>query len=79
MPVVLSGTNGVTFPDSSVQAAAASPFGLKNRIINGDMVIDQRNNGASISNNTTGTQYSLDRWYASATGGTSYIIYSAEL
>jgi hypothetical protein len=32
------------------------------------MVIDQRNAGASISNNNTGTQYSLDRWliYGSA-------------
>ena len=28
MPVVLSGTNGVTFPDSSLQAAAASPYVL---------------------------------------------------
>jgi hypothetical protein len=61
MPVVLSGTNGVTFPDSSLQAAAASPYVLKNRIINGAMVIDQRNAGASV-NNGTGTVYTLDRW-----------------
>jgi hypothetical protein len=26
MPVTISGTNGVTFPDSSLQAAAASPY-----------------------------------------------------
>jgi hypothetical protein len=26
MPVSISGTNGVTFPDSSLQAAAASPY-----------------------------------------------------
>jgi hypothetical protein len=34
----------------------------RNRIINGAMVIDQRNAGASVTNNNTGTQYSLDRW-----------------
>jgi hypothetical protein len=28
MPVSISGTNGVTFPDSSLQAAAASPYVL---------------------------------------------------
>ena len=60
MPVSISGTNGVTFPDSSLQAAAASPYVLKNRIINGDMVIDQRNAGASVT--PTATTYSLDRW-----------------
>ena len=49
MPVSISGTSGVTFPDSSLQAAAASPYVLKNRIINGAMVIDQRNAGASVT------------------------------
>jgi hypothetical protein len=62
MSMILDGSNGVTFNDSSLQGAAASPYVLKNRIINGDMRIDQRNAGASISNNTTGTQFSLDRW-----------------
>jgi len=65
MPVVISGTNGVTFPDSSLQAAAASPYVLKNRIINGAMVIDQRNAGASVTPNDT---YVLDRWFSN-TGG----------
>jgi hypothetical protein len=36
--------------------------GFKNRIINGAMVIDQRNAGASINNTNTGTQFSVDRW-----------------
>jgi hypothetical protein len=61
MPVSISGTNGVTFPDSSLQAAAASPNVLKNRIINGDMRIDQRNAGASVTI-TTDSTYTLDRW-----------------
>jgi hypothetical protein len=60
MPVSISGTNGVTFPDSSLQTAAASPYVLKNRIINGDMRIDQRNAGASVT--PTNGQYTLDRW-----------------
>jgi hypothetical protein len=51
MSMILDGTNGATFNDGSLQGAAASPFSLKNRIINGDMVIDQRNNGASITLN----------------------------
>jgi hypothetical protein len=61
MPISLNGTNGITFPDNSLQTAAASPFGLKNRLINADMRIDQRNAGASV-NNGTGTVYTLDRW-----------------
>jgi hypothetical protein len=35
---------------------------MRNRIINGAMEIDQRNAGASINNDTTGGQFSLDRW-----------------
>jgi hypothetical protein len=60
MPVSISGTNGVTFPDSSLQGAAASPYVLKNRIINGAMVVDQRNAGAATANTING--YTLDRW-----------------
>ena len=36
-------------------------FGFKNRIINGAMVIDQRNAGASVTQNTT-NQFPVDRW-----------------
>jgi hypothetical protein len=72
MPVSISGTNGVTFPDSSLQAAAASPYVLKNRIINGDMRIDQRNAGASVTI-TTG-DYTLDRWAALATATSKYSV-----
>ena len=68
MPVSISGTNGVTFPDSSLQTAAASPYVLKNRIINGAMVIDQRNAGASVTSNNSG-QYGVDRFFTEAYGG----------
>jgi hypothetical protein len=62
MSVSISGTNGLTFNDTSTQATAATGFGFKNRIINGAMVIDQRNAGASIT--PTATVYSIDRWQA---------------
>jgi hypothetical protein len=63
MSVTLNGSTGVTFNDGSSQTSAASPFGLKNRIINGDMRIDQRNAGASVTPTTNAT-YTLDRYTA---------------
>jgi hypothetical protein len=36
-------------------------LGFRNRIINGAMVIDQRNNGASVTPTTLGS-YTVDRW-----------------
>ena len=62
MSVIINGTDGVTFNDASLQGAAASPYVLKNRIINGAMVIDQRNAGASVTN-TTSILYTVDRWW----------------
>ena len=64
MAVTLNGTNGLTFNDGSSQATAATGFGFKNRILNGGMVIDQRNAGASVATTTTGNSsvYALDRW-----------------
>jgi hypothetical protein len=37
----------------------------KNRIINGNMMIDQRNAGAAVTLDTTANVYSLDRWASS--------------
>jgi hypothetical protein len=63
MPVSINGNTGITFPDGSLQTAAASPLVLRNRIINGDMVIDQRNAGASYSVTAGVFGYvSLDRY-----------------
>ena len=62
MSVIINGTDGVQFNDASLQGAAASPYVLKNRIINGDMRIDQRNAGASTTPTASG--YTLDRWRA---------------
>jgi len=73
MALILNGTDGVTFNDSSLQGAAASPFGLKNRIINGDMKIDQRRAGASVTVLTT-TGYTLDRFDAVASVSSKYSV-----
>jgi len=63
MPVIIDGTNGIT---QAGEFNSDSSFGFKNRIINGGMVIDQRNAGALINPLVDSTYY-LDRWKASAT------------
>jgi hypothetical protein len=67
MPVSISGTNGVTFPDSSLQAAAASPNVLKNRLVNGSFNIAQRGTSFVSGANDDDT-YNLDRWYVLSDG-----------
>lgn len=42
-------------------AVMSSPYTMRNKIINGAMVIDQRNAGASVT--PTANAYTLDRWY----------------
>jgi hypothetical protein len=73
MTMILDGSNGVTFNDASLQGAAASPFVLKNRIINGDMRIDQRNAGASVTQ-TTSPLYTVDRWFCYGTAGSKFTV-----
>jgi hypothetical protein len=73
MAMTLDGSNGVTFNDASLQGAAASPFGLKNRIINGDMVIDQRAAGAS-STAGNGTYTTCDRWNTYSTQASKFTV-----
>lgn len=64
-------STGVTFPDSSTQTTAATGFGFKNRIINGAMVIDQRNAGASVSI-TPSTAYAVDRFVSVIAQGSGH-------
>jgi hypothetical protein len=53
---------------ASTAAAARTNLGLdgfvnmKNRIINGAMIIDQRNAGAAITVNSTSASFAVDRW-----------------
>jgi len=55
-------TATLTLPSSTGAIASYnSTFGFKNRIINGAMVIDQRNAGASVTVTNAGL-FSVDRW-----------------
>jgi hypothetical protein len=74
MPVTINGTTGITSPggDTSTSLTTSgltigtTPIGagnasrFKNRIINGDMRIDQRNAGASVT--PSSAAYTIDRW-----------------
>ena len=69
MSVSVHGTNGLTFNDGSVQKTSALT-GFRNRIINGDMRIDQRNAGSAISVTTPSqaTTFVVDRMNVFANG-----------
>jgi hypothetical protein len=65
MPITLNGDTGITTPmyNGSITANAVTPsVNMKNRIINGAMVLNQRGFSGSNSNNT----YTLDRWVMQA-------------
>jgi hypothetical protein len=53
MTIAISGTNGITLDG---QFNSASSMGFKNRIINGQMILDQR------ATSLTAGGYSVDRW-----------------
>ena len=62
--VTVSATQNVTFANS---ANLPNTFGFKNRIINGDMRIDQRNAGATV--NQINGAFNLDRWSGNSYNG----------
>jgi hypothetical protein len=74
MTASLDGTLGVTFPDSTTQATGAfyGGLGFRNRIINGAMVIDQRNAGASVT--PTNLSYNLDRYSCLLTQASKFTV-----
>jgi hypothetical protein len=60
---------------NAVFSGVASPpngMGFRNRIINGDMRIDQRNAGASVTVNSGTNTFGVDRWKGQASGGGVY-------
>ena len=61
MTTIVSGSS-ITFNDNTTQNTSAygGGFAFRNRIINGGMVIDQRNAGAATAN--TINDYTVDRW-----------------
>ena len=75
MPVTIDGTNGITTPtyggtDTSEYLVPVTAF--KNRLINSDMRIDQRNAGASVT--PAVAQYTLDRWLATLTAASKFSV-----
>jgi len=77
MPITLDGTNGITTPmyNGSITANAVTPVtGFKSRIINGAMVIDQRNAGASVTNVGSASTYTLDRWFYFASQASKFTV-----
>jgi hypothetical protein len=78
VPVASGGTGATDAATALVNLSAlstATNVGFKNRIINGAMVIDQRNAGASVSlTSGGGNTFSADRWYVeNNTDGTATI------
>jgi hypothetical protein len=67
------GTVNADLMTTSDGVSSSGLYGFKNRIINGAMVIDQRNAGASLSSPSA---YTLDRWYFSK--GTSTATYTVQ-
>ena len=64
----------LTTVDQGLLSTNAQYTGFKNRLINGDMTIDQRNNGASVSTTPTDAIYTLDRWMAAFNTATRYTV-----
>jgi hypothetical protein len=67
LPASTTVLGGVKVDGTTIKAAAdgtisAPIFMGDNRIINGDMRIDQRNNGASTTPTLIGSTYVIDRW-----------------
>jgi hypothetical protein len=71
MSIAISGSS-ITFPDQT-QMSTATGGSFRNRIINGDMRIDQRNAGAAVTVTSTATYiYATDRYINFNNTGTSY-------
>jgi len=74
MTIVLNGSTGITTPtyngtNTAEYLVPVTQF--KNRIINGAMVIDQRNAGASVTPNGS---YTLDRWQGQNSQTSKYTV-----
>ena len=72
MSITLDGSLGISTPtyNGTVASEYQVPVtGFKNRIINGSMVIDQRNAGAAQTITAGTTPYTADRWIGYFGGG----------
>jgi hypothetical protein len=68
---ITDGSGGNTATINSMTPTADSLQGFRNRIINGDMRIDQRNAGASVTP-AAPNQYTVDRWKADISVSSKY-------
>jgi hypothetical protein len=76
MTVSISGTNGLVFNDGSSQNTSAftGGFAFRNRLINSDMRIDQRNAGASVTPASGTYTYTIDRFRGYATAASKFAV-----
>ncbi len=58
--LTIDNNQNVSLPNS---LSSVNTFGFKNRIINGNMVIDQRNAGASVTVNSAARTFGVDRFF----------------
>ena len=76
MSITLDGTSGITTPSVSssgnvtANSAYLTPYTMKNRIINGNMAIDQRNAGASQT--IASSNFAVDRFQYYATQASKF-------
>jgi hypothetical protein len=69
MALTYDGSLGITFNDGS-QMGTASALGMRNRIINGAMVISQRNGTSSVT--PANSDYLVDRFYFSCSQSSKF-------
>ena len=67
----LTATN-INSTGSTGSINSINTFGFKNRIINGGMVIDQRNGGASVT--PASGDYTLDRWQCALSQASKFTV-----
>ena len=75
--VTISSAQVVTLANALAEASGGTGtttgyYGFKNRILNGSMVIDQRNAGASVT--ITSNAYTLDRWLATVSASSKFSV-----
>jgi len=78
MPLTQVETSGLSGSGASSNSTSGNVFSqtgpFKNKIINGDMRIDQRNAGASVGTSSGTLVYTLDRWAANYSQTSKYTV-----
>ena len=69
---ITNAAGGNTAQINGMTPTADSLQGFRNRILNGDMRIDQRNAGASVTPSTN--TYTLDRWFATLSQASKFSV-----